>query len=81
MIKPSGAGVEPKGYEVTTRNILVMMDSKYVVDGITKWIFKWRTNGFRKVIGDLVTNWITFVHWTEWLGNRKWWSKCAFLAH
>jgi ribonuclease HI len=30
-----------------TSNVIIYTDSKYVMDGITKWIFNWKKNGWK----------------------------------
>lgn len=36
--------------------VVVVMDSKYVVDAMTDWIRRWRANGFRSASGTPVVN-------------------------
>ena len=40
--------------------IVIKADSEYVVKGMTEWIFKWRTNGYRNAKGTTVMNAILF---------------------
>lgn len=36
--------------------VLILTDSKYLVDGISEWIWKWKRNGYLNVKGLAVTN-------------------------
>ncbi len=36
--------------------IMVHMDSKYVIDAMTKWVLKWRVNGYKNAGGRPVEN-------------------------
>lgn len=38
------------------RNVLVISDSKYVINGITQWIHNWKKNGWITTGGKLVKN-------------------------
>ena len=38
------------------RNVLVISDSKYVINGITQWIHNWKKNGWITAGGKLVKN-------------------------
>lgn len=39
-----------------TADVCIYMDSRYVVDGITKWIEKWKGNGWRSATGGQIKN-------------------------
>ena len=36
--------------------VVIKSDSAYVVRGLTEWIFKWKTNGYKNCKGSMVTN-------------------------
>ncbi len=38
------------------RQLLIITDSRYVVDAMTDWVLKWRDNGWRNNRGEPVTN-------------------------
>ena len=38
------------------RRVVIKADSKYLVDGMSDWIFKWQENGFRNAKGQPVAN-------------------------
>lgn len=38
------------------RRVVLMADSRYVVDAMTDWIYKWRQNGYINVKGERVVN-------------------------
>ncbi len=43
-----GKLLNEKGQSISDVDILVVTDSKYVVDGITKWMDGWKSRGWRK---------------------------------
>ena len=42
--------------EYTQFHVIVYSDSKYVVDGITKWVKNWKRNGWKLKNGGVVKN-------------------------
>ncbi len=42
--------------ELNGKQLLVITDSRYVVDAMTDWVWKWRDNGWRNNRGEPVTN-------------------------
>lgn len=46
--------ITPRGHVHSI--VVVVMDSKYVVDAMTDWIRRWRANGFRNARGAPVVN-------------------------
>lgn len=46
----------PPGPLRKLRRVVVRADSKYLVDGMSSWIFKWRENGYRNCRGTEVVN-------------------------
>ncbi|KAK3088050.1 hypothetical protein FSP39_013988 [Pinctada imbricata] len=42
--------------ENSLKNVVVNSDSRYVVDGITKWIYKWKSNNWVTTTGSEVEN-------------------------
>ncbi|ESZ93805.1 hypothetical protein SBOR_5800 [Sclerotinia borealis F-4128] len=49
----NGVARSPDRY---TCKVLIIIDSAYVVNGATNWIFKWKENGFKTSTGKPVTN-------------------------
>lgn len=47
-LKILGQSLNDQGKSISDINILVVTDSKYVVDGITKWIEGWKRRGWKK---------------------------------
>lgn len=45
-----------------TAHAVIMSDSKYVVDGITKWIHGWLNRGWETATGDPVKNSDLWIH-------------------
>ncbi|KAL1391212.1 ribonuclease H-like domain-containing protein [Phyllosticta capitalensis] len=39
-----------------TKNVAILTDSEYVVKGITEWLPKWKSNGFRTSTGKQPSN-------------------------
>ncbi|WP_315922950.1 ribonuclease HI [Mesorhizobium sp. SP-1A] len=56
----------PLGVEVT-----VCTDSKYVVDGMTSWIFGWKRRGWKKADGEPVKNLELWQRLDREVSNRK----------
>lgn len=45
------------------RHILIRTDSSFVFNSVTKWIYQWRKNGWKKVNGLPVINQTLFKAW------------------
>lgn len=42
--------------QLSPHEVIVKMDSMYVVKGITEWVFKWKRNGWKTCRGGPVAN-------------------------
>ncbi|CAG9953925.1 unnamed protein product [Clonostachys rosea f. rosea IK726] len=51
-IEIQGCGVEGEALH----QVVIKSDSKYLVEGMTEWVFKWEGNGYRTCKGVAVTN-------------------------
>lgn len=47
-LKILGKKLNEKGLSISQIQVLVITDSKYVIDGITKWVPGWKANGWKK---------------------------------
>ena len=47
-LKVLGQNLNEKGMSIADINVLAVTDSKYVVDGITKWVDGWKKRGWKK---------------------------------
>lgn len=46
----------PPGPTRKLRRVVIMADSRYLVDAMTRWIFKWKSNGYLNAKGEGVLN-------------------------
>ena len=53
------------------KNIIIYSDSKYVIDGATKWIINWRKNNWKNSNKQTVKNFDLWIKIDEQLNNKK----------
>lgn len=53
------------------KNIVIYSDSKYVIDGATKWIIKWRKNNWKNSNKQTVKNIDLWIKIDGYLNNKK----------
>lgn len=61
-----------------TRPVVVMSDSRYVIDGMTKWVNGWSKRGFTLSTGAAVRNvelWVRLLELSKVLNPRWAWVK------
>ena len=51
--------------------VVIKTDSKYLVEGMTEWVFKWEKNGYRTSKGTVVTNSGLFKRLEELAGKLR----------
>jgi len=56
------------GLPCRVEHLVIKSDSAYVVNGITEYVKKWETNGWRNAKGESVANqdlWRTLIKWVD----------------